>query len=143
MKLLWLSVGFAASGCIAPYHVETRPLTPGVLNSDSNAYDGKIVEVEGLLILQPEAHVLYESKRKYREMQAVFDQGGDVDLYDQYCLTIANPDFFYDRSKSFQQRVVRLKGVFLKQYIDRATEIDLGACVLDTGFFVHELKESD
>jgi hypothetical protein len=114
-------------------------LAPSALNSNPSLYDGKTVEVKGFVILAAEAHDLYESKELHEEMAKGFDPptNGRFDPrpYLKYCLTIENPNFFYQNAAQFDGKTLVVKGRFDQTYL-HDNQIDLGACALRTGIFV-------
>jgi len=112
---------------------------PSTLNSNPALYDGKTVEVKGFVILAAEAHDLYESRALHEEMAKGFDPPTngrfDPKPYLKYCLTIENPNFFYENAAQLDQKTLVLKGRFDQTYL-HDNQIDLGACALRTGIFV-------
>jgi hypothetical protein len=110
-----------------------------VLNSDPARYNGQEVLVRGFIKLSPEGHVLYESGQLDAEFARKVDAGGrfDAKLYRKYCLTIANPGFFYQHQDQLRGRTLIVQGKFIENYLD-GHSIDLGACPLPTAVIIDE-----
>jgi len=93
--------------------------------------------VRGFITLAPEGHVLYESQELDAEFARKLQSGGRFDLkkYEKYCLTIANPDFFYEHKSELNKKTLVVQGKFIDDYLD-GNSVDLGACPLPTGLII-------
>jgi hypothetical protein len=131
--------GIVVAGCAVADGTPSRHLSPSVLNGDPARYNGQTVVVHGFIELAPEGHVLYESQALSAELASKIDAGGRVDLkvYRKYCLTIANPELFYENQTVLNHRTLDVQGKFIDDYLD-GHSIDFGACPLPTAIVVDE-----
>jgi|HubBroStandDraft_5_1064220.scaffolds.fasta_scaffold75842_2 hypothetical protein len=131
--------GFVVSSCMFADTSSYKPVSPSELNSDPAQYNGRTVVVRGFIKLAPEGHVLYESQTLDAEFASKVDAGGrfDAKSYRKYCLTIANPDFFYGYKASLNGQTVVIQGKFIDDYLD-GNSVDLGACPLPTAIIIDE-----
>lgn len=128
----WLVAGCAT--------LEGPVLSPSELNRGAKEYNNKEVTVRGYVILSPAGHILYESKRMYKNFEHEW-QGlsENINEYDKFCLTIANPVFIRDKYPKLSRRPVVVRGVFLENYLDE-NSIDIGACPLNTAIIVKDIR---
>lgn len=125
------------AGCAHSALMGTETLSPSELNSAPEKYHDKIVEVEGLVTIVPEAHNLYQSKALKAEFERLWDADNpafDPKSYQAYCLTIANPDALMGQREALNGTTITVRGKFLADYLDG--QIDLGACPLPTAIVV-------
>ena len=130
--------GLFASGCsLNP--VQSEPLSPSELNTNAAHYNGQTIVVRGYAILVPEGHALYESRALNNEFRRGVDAGGrfDVNKYEKYCLTIANPDLLYKNQVAVKGKTLIVRGKFIDNYLNGKV-IDLGACPLPTAIIIDE-----
>lgn len=127
----------ACAGCAHTGAPKTSGVTPSELNTHPHQYHEKNVLIRGYMTLAPEAHNLYESRKLALEFERRWDREDptfDPAKYDNYCLTIANPDELMSKREALNGTTITVKGKFLADYLDG--KIDLGACPLPTAIVV-------
>lgn len=125
------------TGCAHSAQTGTGTLSPSELNSAPEKFHDRIVVVEGLFTIVPEAHNLYQSKTLKAEFERRWDADDptfDPNAYQAYCLTIANPDALTREREALNGNTIMVKGKFLADYLDG--QIDLGACPLPTALVI-------
>jgi len=137
--LAWLSA--------APVAMAYGPLSPSELNKSPEKYQGKDVVVGGFALMFLDSdfdHVLYDSKRILIQERREYIRGdheNDRDYKSPYCLTIANPEFFWPRHKNLRLHNIKVRGTFIADYLSGG-RIDLGACSIGTAIWVKEIIDS-
>ena len=133
---LTLLAACVLSAC-AHVNQESAIYSPSVLNGSREKFHRKIVRVRGYVTITSNGHTLYESKSLNAEFRRLWDQESDFDqeTFDKYCLTIANPDFFYKNSELLSGKTIIAEGRFIKNYL-KDDAIDLGACPIKTGIII-------
>jgi hypothetical protein len=125
------------SACVTS-GADPRWTTPEALNLAPEGHHGETVYVTGALYLGGEAHVIYQSRALHDEMKRRASSN-DPDFeprdYSKYCLTIVNPGKLGISGKSMTGEQVRLRGRFVKDYLN-STTIDFGACLLPTAIVI-------
>ena len=136
-RVSFLALSLVMAGCTHSALMSAETLSPSELNTTPGKYHDKIVVVEGLFTLVPEAHNLYQSKALKAEFERRWDADDptfDPKSYQAYCLTIANPDALMGEREALNGTTITVKGKFLADYLDG--QIDLGACPLPTAIVV-------
>jgi hypothetical protein len=140
MKLLqYIVSGLIVSGC-AVSSQQSQVLSPSELNTNTKRYSGQMVVVKGYVQLAPEGHILYESKEldaSFRKEWVSNNGNFDIEKYDKYCLTVANPELLYRNRSTINGKTLIVQGRFIDNYLDGHT-IDLGACPLPTAIVIDE-----
>jgi len=122
----------------------TGYLTPRVLNSTPDLYDGKEVVVRGYILLGTNGRSLRQSKDEFRRYaRALRNNAPDSVLakYSDDCLTLLPANFVMDSRELLEDKTLTVKGVFSKDYND-GTRVDLQACgrnalILDKKYMAH------
>jgi hypothetical protein len=112
--------------------------TPSQLNANPGRYDGTTVVLRGFVKLAPEAHVMYESRALDGEVQRSLKpgrRGFELKNYQQYCVTIANPELLYKNLATVNAKTITVQGKFVDQYQIGKT-VDLGTCPLPTAIII-------
>ena len=133
------SVLFVAIGCMEAGESAETVLSVSELNTHPALYNAKTVVLSAYVRIAPEGHSLYESKEKNDEFVEAFNHHMkphfDFKKYDSYCLTIANPDFFYAHADVLNGKTVVVRGKFLATYLG-PNEYEHGACPISTGIVI-------
>lgn len=127
------------TGC-AIHKVPGPLLTASELNTNAANFNGQTVEVRGYVLLAPEGHTIYESKKLSSEFERGMSAGHrdfDPKKYEKYCLTIANPDFLFRNIRTVNKKTLIMRGKFIDDYLG-PDKIDLGACPLPTAIIIDE-----
>jgi len=138
-----ITVGFGVAARCHAGHV----YSPSELNAQPARFVNQRVTVSGFIRLTPSGHTLYESEALAQAFESQFAKPGPSfrkpetsfrpHADDNYCLTIANPDFMYDAPQDINRHAVVLRATFVAPYL-KVNQIDLGACALNTAIRVDE-----
>jgi hypothetical protein len=113
--------------------------TPSQLNAHPDRYDGIIVVLRGIVKLTPEANVLCESRALDREFQRslkLVTQGFELKTYQNYCVTIENPDLLYKNLATVNAKRIIVQGKFIDQNQIWKT-VDPSVCPLPTAIIIN------
>ena len=93
--------------------------TPRQLNAHPERYEGITVVLRGVVKLTAKAHVVCESRVPGGDFQQRKEPTGrsiEVNPYESYCVTIANPEFMFANLATFNTKRLTVQGRFVAHY---------------------------
>lgn len=139
VSLLITLVGCSSFQYGAPAATQVS-VTPKELNEHPIKFDRQRVVVSGFVMLNTNAHILYESRELHEEFtRRLYGESGfnkeKIMAYGIYCVTIGNPRKLWLDAGRYNEKELELSGIYIKDYYSEDS-VDLGKCHNDGALII-------